>query len=251
MSDRAGRGNDKDRRGAPFETSPLETSDVHRNKTRGPEGGRQPGVPSSGLAPVPGGDSVSRSTDSTQPTRQSPPAAGPQPEDKTGPQPADEPERTTSAGKPSLHVVLYQPEIPQNTGNIGRTCVAVEAKLWIVRPAAFQFDEKRLRRAGLDYWQHLDFEDVANWEALTQALAGHRFFFFSRFAKRTIWEAEFAPGDVLVFGRETSGLPSSILDPDDPRSLRLPTSAQVRSLNLATTVGIAVFEHQRQTRPQG
>ncbi len=145
-------------------------------------------------------------------------------------------------------MVLYQPEIPQNTGNVGRTCVAVGAKLWIVRPAAFQLDEKRLRRAGLDYWQHLDFEAVANWETLTEALAGHRFFFFSRFAKRAIWEAEFQPADVLVFGRETSGLPPSVAHPDDDRSLCLPTTAKVRSLNLATTVGIAAYEHQRQTR---
>nr|WP_315857335.1 tRNA (cytidine(34)-2'-O)-methyltransferase [Rhodopirellula sp. JC737] len=145
------------------------------------------------------------------------------------------------------HVVLYQPEIPQNTGNIGRTCVAVGAKLWIVEPASFQFDEKRVRRAGLDYWQYLDWEPVPSWEVLCQRLDPERFFFFSKFARRTIWEADFQLGDVLVFGRETSGLPASILKPDDPRSLRLPMREQVRSLNLSVTAGIALYEHQRQT----
>ena len=146
----------------------------------------------------------------------------------------------------SAHVVLYQPEIPQNTGNIGRTCVAVGAKLWIVRPAAFQLDDTKLKRAGLDYWQHLALGDAANWQDLLEQLSPPRLFFFSRFARRTIWDVSFQRGDTFVFGRETSGLPSSILDPEDPRSIRLPTSPHVRSLNLATTAGIVLYEQQRQ-----
>jgi tRNA (cytidine/uridine-2'-O-)-methyltransferase len=148
----------------------------------------------------------------------------------------------------SAHVVLYQPEIPQNTGNIGRTCVAVGAKLWIVRPAGFRLDDAKLKRAGLDYWQHLALGDAANWDDLIAQLAPRRMFFFSRFAERTIWDVTFEQGDTFVFGRETSGLPASILDPADPRSLRLPTSQYVRSLNLATTVGIVLYEQQRQLR---
>lgn len=148
----------------------------------------------------------------------------------------------------SAHVVLYQPEIPQNTGNIGRTCVAVRAKLWIVQPAGFRIDDTKLRRAGLDYWQYLDRGDAVNWEDLKRQIGDRRMFFFSRFATRTIWDAEFQPDDVFVFGRETSGLPDSILDPHDPNALRLPTSQHVRSLNLATTVGIVLYEHQRQIR---
>jgi tRNA (cytidine/uridine-2'-O-)-methyltransferase len=151
------------------------------------------------------------------------------------------------AGTPA-HVVLYQPEIPQNTGNIGRTCVAVGAKLWIVRPAGFRLDDARLRRAGLDYWQHLQLGDAASWDDLLGQLEPQRLFFLSRFAERSIWDAQFERGDVFVFGRETAGLPDSILDPSDPRALRLPTSPEVRSLNLATTVGIVLYEHQRQTR---
>lgn len=146
----------------------------------------------------------------------------------------------------AAHVVLYQPEIPQNTGNIGRTCVAVGAKLWIVRPAGFRLDDARIRRAGLDYWPHLDFGDAADWDDLVKQLAPRRLFFLSRFAKRTFWDAEFERGDVFVFGRESSGLPATICDPDDDRTLRLPTSPLVRSLNLSTTVGIVLYEHQRQ-----
>ena len=149
-------------------------------------------------------------------------------------------------GVPSAHVVLFQPEIPQNTGNIGRTCVAVNAKLWIVEPASFQITDKQVRRAGLDYWPHLNLEMVPDWEMFLSKINTKRLFFFSKFAKRTVWDVQFQKGDVFVFGRESSGLPSSILDPDDPRSLRLPTTQQVRSLNLATTVGIALYEQQRQ-----
>jgi tRNA (cytidine/uridine-2'-O-)-methyltransferase len=156
------------------------------------------------------------------------------------PQPSDRPTQ------PTAHVVLYQPEIPQNTGNIGRTCVAVGAKLWIVRPAAFRIDDVRLRRAGLDYWQHLQLGDAINWEDLLRQLAPRRMFFFSRFARRTLWEATFQHDDVFIFGRETSGLPESILDPASDHALRIPMEPQVRSLNLATTVGIVLYEHQRQ-----
>ncbi|MDB4331618.1 tRNA (cytidine(34)-2'-O)-methyltransferase [bacterium] len=149
-------------------------------------------------------------------------------------------------GLPPAHVVLYQPEIPQNTGNIGRTCVAVGAKLWIVQPASFQIDDTKLKRAGLDYWQHLDFALASNWDNLVSELAPRRMFFFSKFAERTIWDVEFKSQDVFVFGSESSGLPSNILDPKNDRSVRLPTSTSVRSLNLATTVGIVLYEQQRQ-----
>lgn len=145
-----------------------------------------------------------------------------------------------------VHVVLYQPEIPQNTGNIGRTCVAVGAKLWIVEPMGFELSEKRIRRAGLDYWQHLDYELVPDWPELTHRLGQRRYFYLSKHARRTLWQAEFARGDVLVFGRETSGLPAELLDPLDSNALRVPMDERVRSLNLATTVGIVAYEHQRQ-----
>lgn len=126
--------------------------------------------------------------------------------------------------------------------------MAVNAKLWIVQPASFDFSDKRVRRAGLDYWKHLDLEAVDAWEEIPARLPADRTFFFSRFATREIWDAEFQPGDTFVFGQETAGLPKEICGPDHPRALRIPTSGPVRSLNLATTVGIVLFEHQRQLR---
>ncbi|MEO1618321.1 MAG: tRNA (cytidine(34)-2'-O)-methyltransferase [Planctomycetota bacterium] len=149
---------------------------------------------------------------------------------------------------PIAHVVLHQPEIPQNTGNIGRSCVAVGAKLWIVKPASFDLSEKRVRRAGLDYWKHLDLQQVDQWEEVTRQMPPNRTFYFSRFAEREIWDAEFQAGDCFVFGSESKGLPRSIVQPHQENALRLSTHAVVRSLNLATTVGIVLFEQQRQLR---
>jgi tRNA (cytidine/uridine-2'-O-)-methyltransferase len=152
-------------------------------------------------------------------------------------------------GEPTSHVVLYQPEIPQNTGNIGRTCVATGSKLWIVRPIPFQIDEKAVRRAGLDYWTHLNLQITDDWDQLRQALPEsdqRRYWYFSRWAKRPCWDAIFNRGDVLVFGSETSGLPESIRQSAGQRALRLPTTAEVRSLNLSNTVAIAVYELLRQ-----
>ncbi|QEF96210.1 tRNA (cytidine(34)-2'-O)-methyltransferase [Stieleria maiorica] len=157
-----------------------------------------------------------------------------------------DPDRRRKPDGPVAHVVLYQPEIPQNTGNIGRTCVAVGAKLWIVRPASFDFSDKRVRRAGLDYWKHLELQAVDRWEEVTDELPPPRMFFFSRFATRSIWDVTFRHGDSFVFGRESTGLPREIVGPDDPHALRIPTTGNVRSLNLATTVGIVLFEQQRQ-----
>lgn len=146
----------------------------------------------------------------------------------------------------TLHIVLYQPEIPQNTGNIGRTCVALSARLWLVRPIAFQLDDHHLRRAGLDYWKYLEWEAVENWEALTRRLDQHRFWFFSRHATREYTDAVFQRGDVLVFGSETQGLPVTVLENFASQSLRIPTSPCVRSLNVSNAVAIAAFEARRQ-----
>lgn len=153
---------------------------------------------------------------------------------------------TAEVSSPLLHVVLYQPDIPQNTGNIGRTCVAVGAKLWLVRPLGFQLDEKHLRRAGMDYWQHLDWEAVDHWCELEQKLAGRTFWLIENPASRLVWDAEFTPGDVLVFGSETRGLPAAIVAQHRSRTLQLPMRPEVRSLNLASTVNTAVYEAVRQ-----
>jgi tRNA (cytidine/uridine-2'-O-)-methyltransferase len=152
---------------------------------------------------------------------------------------------------PHLHVVLHQPDIPQNTGNIGRTCVAAGAKLWLVRPLGFRLDEKRLRRAGMDYWQHVDWEAVENWHDLKTLLAGRNFWYLTKTANRLVWDADFQPGDVLVFGSETRGLPASILAEQPSANLRLPMQGPVRSLNLASTATAVIYEALRQFQANG
>ncbi|HUG94504.1 MAG TPA: tRNA (cytidine(34)-2'-O)-methyltransferase [Planctomycetaceae bacterium] len=147
---------------------------------------------------------------------------------------------------PLLHVVLYQPDIPQNTGNIGRTCVAVGAKLWLIRPLGFRLDERHLRRAGMDYWEHLEWEAVESWHEVQTKLPGHRHWCLTKSATRLVWDADFQPGDVLLFGSETRGLPAHILNEQPSRNLRLPMRPVVRSLNLASTVNTVVYEAMRQ-----
>lgn len=147
---------------------------------------------------------------------------------------------------PALHIVLYQPEIPQNAGNIGRTCVALGAKLWLVRPLGFRMDERHLRRAGLDYWQHLDWEVVDDWAALRQRLPEREPWLFTKTAERLYTTAAFRTGDVLVFGSETQGLPLSLLEAADDRTLRIPMREAARSLNLACAVAVAAYEARRQ-----
>jgi tRNA (cytidine/uridine-2'-O-)-methyltransferase len=149
---------------------------------------------------------------------------------------------------PRFHVVLHQPEIPQNTGNIGRTCVASGAKLWLVRPLGFRTDDASLRRAGLDYWPALNWEVASDWDALVAHLAGHRFWYLSKKAHRDYCEVRYQQGDVLVFGCETEGLPPSLLEPNMERALRIPIREPVRSLNLGNAVAVVVFEALRQLR---
>jgi tRNA (cytidine/uridine-2'-O-)-methyltransferase len=148
--------------------------------------------------------------------------------------------------QPVLHIVLFEPEIPQNTGNVGRTCVAIGAKLWLVRPLGFRLEARQLRRAGLDYWQHLEWEVVDDWPTLGTRLPLETGWYFTKTAARPYTEARFHSGDVLVFGRETQGLPPGLLQANPDRSLRIPIRPQVRSLNLACAVGVAAYEAVRQ-----
>jgi tRNA (cytidine/uridine-2'-O-)-methyltransferase len=150
------------------------------------------------------------------------------------------------AAEPLLNVVLYQPDIPQNTGNIGRTCVAVGAKLWLIRPLGFRLDEKHLRRAGMDYWQHLDWEAVDSWEEVQNRLPDANVWCLTKFATRMVWDATFEAGDILLFGSESRGLPDRIRDDQPGRNLKLPMSDLVRSLNLASTANTVVYEAVRQ-----
>lgn len=148
---------------------------------------------------------------------------------------------------PFLNVVLYQPEIPQNTGNIGRTCAALQSKLWIVRPTGFRLDAKSLERAGLDYWQYLDWEAVDSWEIMKDRMDLERTWFFTKFATQAYTETTYRPGDWLVFGAESSGLPPSIHESFADQRRMIPMPGPVRSLNLSVSVGIAMYEAFRQT----
>lgn len=150
--------------------------------------------------------------------------------------------------EPLLHIVLYQPEIPHNTGSVGRTCVAAGAKLWLVRPLGFRLDDYYLRRAGLDYWQHLAWQVVDDWDALIENLPQRPAWFFSKTAERSYADARFAAGDIFVFGNESQGLPAPMLAANRERLLRIPIRPQARSLNLSNAAGIAIFEALRQLR---
>jgi len=148
--------------------------------------------------------------------------------------------------EPQLHVVLHQPEIPHNTGNIGRTCVAVEAKLWLVRPLGFRIDDHHLRRAGLDYWEHLEWEVVDDLAAVVTAFDGARVWYFTKTATTLYTAVPYRKGDVFVFGSETQGVPKTLLERNAESALRIPISPKVRSLNLANAVAVAAYEAVRQ-----
>lgn len=153
--------------------------------------------------------------------------------------------------EPLLHIVLHEPEIPYNTGSVGRTCVAAGCKLWLVRPLGFRVDDYYLRRAGLDYWEHLEWEVVDDWPALLERLPARRPWFFTKTAERSYTAARYQQGDVLVFGGESRGLPAEMLEPNRDRAVRIPIRAQARSLNLSNCVAIAVFEARRQWEASG
>jgi tRNA (cytidine/uridine-2'-O-)-methyltransferase len=145
-----------------------------------------------------------------------------------------------------LHLVLVEPEIAANTGSIGRTCVAAGAMLWLVRPLGFRLDDRYLRRAGLDYWPHLNYRVVDGLDEVVTALGRDRLWSFSTKAKRVYTDVRYQPGDALVFGPESRGLPAHWLDDRPDRALRIPIRPEARSLNLANAVAIAVFEAVRQ-----
>ena len=152
----------------------------------------------------------------------------------------------------SIHVVLVHPEIHWNTGNAGRTCLAAGAVLHLIEPLGFSLDERRLKRAGLDYWEHVDLRVWPGWSAFEQQLPtlGEAYFFSSE-ASRLLWDAPLGePADVvLIFGRETEGLPAELRERYRERLVAMPMlSPQVRSLNLSTSVALALYEVLRQRR---
>ena len=147
-----------------------------------------------------------------------------------------------------LHIVLIEPEIPPNTGNIARLCLAAGARLHLVGELGFSLDEKSLKRAGMDYWHLCDIHRWANLQDLQEAHQSSRFFYFSTKASKSYWDEDYCDGDFFVFGRESRGLPASLLRDNDKRVLKIPMTPEARSLNLATSVGIALYEGLRQIR---
>ena len=147
-----------------------------------------------------------------------------------------------------MHIVLIEPEIPPNTGNIARLCAATRSALHLIEPFGFQLDDKQLKRAGMDYWQHVHWRRWPNWTAFQQGLpAGARLWLIESNGPRLYTEADFSPDDYLVFGRETAGLPKSLLEQNRNCWLRIPMfNPAARSLNLSNCVAIVLFEALRQ-----
>jgi tRNA (cytidine/uridine-2'-O-)-methyltransferase len=146
-----------------------------------------------------------------------------------------------------LQVALVEPEIPPNTGNIARLCAATFTPLHLVGKLGFRTDDKALRRAGLDYWNEIELHYHLNLEEFYAALTGCRFLYFTTKSRQLYTSFQFLPGDCLVFGSETRGLPEDLLRANWERALKIPmANTRIRSLNLATTVGIAVYEALRQ-----
>lgn len=146
-----------------------------------------------------------------------------------------------------FRVVLVEPEIPQNTGNIGRTCVGTNCELHIIGPMSFEINDTNLKRAGLDYWPHLTwkyYDSYADWWA--QVEKPERVFYFTTKVKKTYYDIQYQRGDWLVFGKETKGLPPEIIAQNHAQAVTIPQPGPVRSLNLATSVAIAVYEGYRQ-----
>jgi tRNA (cytidine/uridine-2'-O-)-methyltransferase len=147
-----------------------------------------------------------------------------------------------------MDIVLVEPQIPQNTGSIARTCAATDTPLHLVGPLGFDISEKAVRRAGLDYWPHVKLSRHETWDGYIASCAPQRVWLFSKFGERIYTKAEFGPNDALVFGSETKGLGAEFLGKFNPEQiLKIPiVTEHVRSLNLSNAVAIALYEARRQ-----
>ena len=146
----------------------------------------------------------------------------------------------------SMNIVLVEPEIPQNTGNIVRTCAATGARLYIVKPMGFEIDVKKLKRAGLDYWHFLNIQYYENLDNFFEQNQDGRFFYLSSKGTASYTDVKFSDGDFLLFGKETKGLPEKLLIEHPERSIRIPMISDARCLNLSNSVAIVVYEALRQ-----
>lgn len=145
-----------------------------------------------------------------------------------------------------MNIILHEPEMPANTGNIGRTCVATNSTLHLIEPLGFRLTSKELRRAGMDYWEHLDVRRYMNFEEFLEKNPNAKIWMATTKAKKTYTEAEFGPDDFLMFGKESAGIPEEILVDYEDTCIRIPMLDKVRSLNLSNSVSIVLYEALRQ-----
>ena len=145
-----------------------------------------------------------------------------------------------------MHIILHQPEIPANTGNIGRTCVATGTSLHLIEPMGFHLDEKSIRRAGMDYWNLLDVHRYVNFEEFKNSHPGAKIWMATTKAKRCYTEVSFGPEDFIMFGKESAGIPEEILVENEESCIRIPMLPEIRSLNLSNSVAIVLYEALRQ-----
>lgn len=150
-----------------------------------------------------------------------------------------------------FNIVLVEPEIPQNTGNIVRTCSATGCKLHLVRPLGFEVDDKHLKRAGLDYWNDVEICYYDSFDEVLQKFKSAAFYYFTTKGLKRHSDAKYKEGDFLVFGKETKGLPEELLKANKPNCLRIPMVGDTRSLNLSNSVAVAVYEGLRQLDFEG
>jgi len=145
-----------------------------------------------------------------------------------------------------MNIVLHEPEIPENTGNIGRTCVATGSVLHLIKPLGFVIDDKHLKRAGLDYWPKLEYHIYENYEDFLAKNPGANIYYATTKAHKTYTDVSFGADDYIMFGKETAGIPEEILVDNEENSIRIPMVGDIRSLNLGNSVAIVLYEALRQ-----
>lgn len=145
-----------------------------------------------------------------------------------------------------MNIILHQPEIPANTGNIGRTCVATGSTLHLIEPLGFRLNEKEVKRAGMDYWEHLDVRRYINFQGFLEKNPKAKIWMATTKAKYTYSEVEYGPEDYIMFGKESAGIPEEILVDYEDSCIRIPMLEQIRSLNLSNSVAIVLYEAMRQ-----
>ena len=150
-----------------------------------------------------------------------------------------------------MHIILHQPEIPANTGNIGRTCVATGTSLHLIEPLGFRLNEKEIKRAGMDYWEHLDVTRYVNFEEFKEKHPGAKIWMATTKAKHSYTDVSFGPDDFIMFGKESAGIPEEILVEYEPTCIRIPMLGDIRSLNLGNSVAIVLYEALRQNNFPG